>query len=250
VRVQGPGAVEFLNRMLSKDVPEEGSVDALLLTPKARVIAPLLVWRRGPDDVLLLTEPGLGEVVRTQLTRARFASRCEIEAEEHVSTIVLGDGEGIPNRDYGRPAVELLDADVQPTLGEEELERLRIEAGTPLYGREIDDRVLPAEAGLDERAISFSKGCYPGQEPVARQHFRGKVNRRLRILDVEGDGDAAPETPVVHEGKDVGRVTSSVAGVALAYVRVAVPEDAVLDVGGRTARLRNPAGTLAPSSRP
>jgi len=250
VRVQGPGAVEFLNRMLSKDVPEEGSVDALLLTPKARVIAPLLVWRRGPDDVLLLTEPGLGEVVRTQLTRARFASRCEIEAEEHVSTIVLGDGEGIPNRDYGRPAVELLDADVQPTLGEEELERLRIEAGTPLYGREIDDRVLPAEAGLDERAISFSKGCYPGQEPVARQHFRGKVNRRLRILDVEGDGDAEPETPVVHEGKDVGRVTSSVAGVALAYVRVAVPEDAVLDVGGRTARLRNPAGTLAPSSRP
>jgi len=248
--VQGPGAVEFLNRMLSKDVPEEGSVDALLLTPKARVIAPLLVWRRGPDDVLLLTEPTLGEVVRTQLTRARFASRCEIEAEEHVSTIVLGDGEGIPNRDYGRPAVELLDADVEPTLGEEELERLRIEAGTPLYGREIDDRVLPAEAGLDERAISFSKGCYPGQEPVARQHFRGKVNRRLRILDVEGDGDAAPETPVVHEGKDVGRVTSSVAGVALAYVRVAVPEDAVLDVGGRTARLRNPAGTLAPSSRP
>ena len=250
MRVQGLGAVEFLNRMLSKDVPEEGSVDALLLTPKARVIAPLLVWRRGPDDVLLLTEPGLGEVVRTQLTRARFASRCEIEAEEHVSTIVLGDGEGIPNRDYGRPAVELLDADVQPTLGEEELERLRIEAGTPLYGREIDDRVLPAEAGLDERAISFSKGCYPGQEPVARQHFRGKVNRRLRILDVEGDGDAEPETPVVHEGKDVGRVTSSVAGVALAYVRVAVPEDAVLDVGGRTARLRNPAGTLAPSSRP
>jgi folate-binding protein YgfZ len=250
VRVQGPGAVEFLNRMLSKDVPEEGSVDALLLTPKARVIAPLLVWRRGQDDVLLLTEPTLGEVVRTQLTRARFASRCEIEAEEHVSTIVLGDGEGIPNRDYGRPAVELLDADVEPTLGEEELERLRIEAGTPLYGREIDDRVLPAEAGLDERAISFSKGCYPGQEPVARQHFRGKVNRRLRILDVEGDGDAEPETPVVHEGKDVGRVTSSVAGVALAYVRVAVPEDAVLDVGGRTARLRNPAGTLAPSSRP
>jgi len=250
VRVHGSGAVEFLNRMLSNDVPDEGSVDALLLTPKARVIAPLLVWRRGPEDVLLLTEPTLGEVVQTQLTRARFAARCEIEAEEHVSTIVLGDGDGIPNRDYGRPAFELLDADIEPTLAEEELERLRIEAGTPLYGREIDDRVLPAEAGLDERAISFSKGCYPGQEPVARQHFRGKVNRRLRILDVEGDGDPAPETPVVHEGKDVGRVTSAVAGVALAYVRVAVPEDAVLDVGGRPARLRNAAGTLAPSSRP
>ena len=134
MRVQGPDAVDFLNRMLSNDVPEEGSVDALLLTPKARVIAPLLVWRRGPDDVLLLTEPELGEVVRAQLTRMRFAAKCEIEAEEHVSTIVLGDGEGIPNRDYGRPAVEVLDADVEPTLGEEELERLRIEAARRCTG--------------------------------------------------------------------------------------------------------------------
>jgi tRNA-modifying protein YgfZ len=237
VRVQGPDAVEFLDRMLSNDVPAEGSADALLLTPKARVIAPLLVWRRDADDVLLLTEPELGEAVRAQLTRMRFAAKCEIEPEDHISTIVLGDGEGIANRDYGRAAVEVLDADIQVTLGGEELERLRIEAGTPRYGREIDDRVLPAEAGLDERAISFSKGCYPGQEPVARQHFRGKVNRRLRVLEFEGDAPA-PETPVVHEGKDVGRVTSAVPGLALAYVRVAVPDDAALDVGGRPARLR------------
>src|SRR5882724_9354837 len=83
VRVQGPDAVDYLNRMLSNDVPDEGSVDALLLTPKARVIAPVLVWRRGDDDVLLLTEPELGEVVRAQLTRMRFAAKCEIEREDH-----------------------------------------------------------------------------------------------------------------------------------------------------------------------
>src|SRR5512146_1474159 len=83
VRVQGPGAVDYLNRMLSNDVPEQGSVDALLLTPKARVIATLLVWRRGPDDVLLLTEPELGEAVRAALLRSRFAAKCEIELEEH-----------------------------------------------------------------------------------------------------------------------------------------------------------------------
>src|SRR5919198_670500 len=124
VRVQGPDAVGFLNRMLSNDVPDEGSVDALLLTPKARVIAPLLVWRRGPEDVLLLTEPELGEALRTQLLRMRFAAKCEIEPEEHLSTIVFGDGDGIPNRDYGRPAVEVLDSDVEPTLGDDELERL------------------------------------------------------------------------------------------------------------------------------
>ena len=111
VRVQGPDAVDYLNRMLSNDVPESGSVDALLLTPKARVIAPVLVWRRGADDVLLLTEPELGEPLLAQLTRMRFAAKCEIAAEEHTSTIVFGEaGDGIPNRDYGQPAVEVLDA--------------------------------------------------------------------------------------------------------------------------------------------
>jgi folate-binding protein YgfZ len=235
VRVQGPDAVDYLNRMLSNDVPEEGSADALLLTAKARVIAPVLVWRRGTDDVLLLTEPELGEALRTQLVRMRFAAKCEIEPEEHVSTIVLGGGDGIPNRDYGVPAVEVLDSDLD---GDADLERLRIEAATPRYGRELDDRVLPAEAGLEERAISFTKGCYPGQEPIARQHHRGKVNRRLRVLEVEGA--PAAETPVVHGEKEVGRVTSAVDGLALAYVRVEVPDDAELIVAGARARLHWP----------
>jgi folate-binding protein YgfZ len=240
--------------MLSNDVPDEGSADALLLTAKARVIAPVLVWRRGVDDVLLLTEPELGEVVRAQLTRMRFAAKCEIEPEEHVSTLIFGNGvfgagEGIQNRDYGQPAVEVLDAELEVTLDDAELERLRIEAATPRYGREIDDRVLPAEAGLDERAISFSKGCYPGQEPVARQHYRGKVNRRLRVLEVDGE-TPEPETPVVHDGKDVGRVTSAVPGLALAYVRVSVPDDAALEVGRGAARLKSSAATLTDTPRP
>lgn len=239
VRVQGPEAVDYLNRMLSNDVPDAGSVDALLLTPKARVIAPLNVWRRGEDDVLLLTEPELGDVVASHLIRMRFAARCEIAREEHVSTIVLGGGDGIPNRDYGVPAVEVLDAALEPTVSDEQLERLRIEAATPRFGRELDERVLPAEAGLDERAISFDKGCYPGQEPVARQRYRGKVNRRLRVLEVDGEA-AAPETPVVHEGREVGRVTSAVPGLALAYVRTEVPDDAQLEVGDAAARLHWP----------
>ena len=222
--------------MLSNDVPESGSVDGLLLTPKARVIAPVLVWRRGPDDVLLLTEPELGEALQSQLTRMRFAAKCEIAAEEHSSTIVFGEADGIPNRDYGEPAVEVLDASLD-AAAEDELEPLRIAAATPRFGREIDDRVLPAEAGLEERAISFSKGCYPGQEPIARQHYRGKVNRRLRVLDVTG-GRPEPETPVVFGEKEVGRVTSAVDGLALAYVRVEVPADAELRVGDATARIR------------
>ena len=111
VRVAGPDAANYLQRMVSNDVaglPAGGSCDALLLTPKARVIAPLKVWRRDDDDFLLLTEPELGERVRAELLRMRFAAKAEIELERHVSRLVFGgDAEGIPNADYGEPAVEV-----------------------------------------------------------------------------------------------------------------------------------------------
>jgi folate-binding protein YgfZ len=231
VGVRGPDAEDFLQRMLSNDV--SGDVcDALLLTPKARVVAPLRVWRRGEGDFLLLTEPELGETVRLALLRARFAARCEIELEEHSSVVVLGEAEGIASPDYGVPAVEVLDARLEPTIGEDELEALRIRAGTPRFGREIDDRVLPAEAGLVERAVSFGKGCFPGQEPIARLHYRGHANRGLRVLDVEGDDLPGRDAELSYEGRAVGRVTSAARDggriVALGFVRVEVPADAEL----------------------
>ena len=242
VRVQGPDAEDFLQRMVSNDVSAE-FCDALLLTPKSRVIAPLRVWRRGEGDFLLLTEPELGERVRDALLRARFAAKCEVSLEEHTSVIVFGRGEvaGIPNADYGQPAVELLDEPLAPTLDEDELESLRIAAGTPRFGKEIDDRVLPAEAGLVERAVSFTKGCYPGQEPIARLHYRGHANRGLRALALDDGEPPSYDTEVEYEGSSVGRVTSSARSadgqvVALAYVRVEVPDDAELTVGSARAR--------------
>ena len=241
VGVKGPDAEDYLQRMLSNDVvalaPGE-SCDALLLTPKGRIIAPVRVLRRADDDYLLLTEPGLGGRVREELARLRFAARAEIGQEEHRSQVVLGANEGgIPNADYALPAVELLDDDppAADPISADELEALRIAAGTPAWGKELDDSVLPAEAGLDETHISFTKGCFPGQEPVARLHYRGHANRRLRVLDVErADRDAE----IVWNGKVVGRVTSAVEALALAYVRTEVPDDALLDVAGRPARMR------------
>jgi len=226
VRVKGPDAEDFLQRMVSNDVTQGEFFDALLLTAKARLVAPLRVWRRGADDFLLLTEPELGEAVRTTLLRARFAAKCEIEPEEHTSTLVW-------NGDFAE-AEELIDADVEPTVDADALERARIEAGVPAWGKELDEKVLPAEAGLDATHISFSKGCYPGQEPIARLHYRGHVNRKLRVLEVES---ARPGDEVVHEGKIVGRVTSAVPGLALGYVRVEVPDTAELQVGSASARL-------------
>ena len=238
VAVRGPDAADFLDRMLSNEVAK-APCEALLLTPKARVIAPMTVVRRGEGDFLLLTEPGLGAALEAALGRARFAAKVEIEPEEHTSLVVFGEVDGIPNIEYGSPAVEVLDA-VRPAevVADEDLERMRILARRPRWGSEIDDRVLPAEAGLDETHISFApeKGCYPGQEPVARLHYRGKANRELRVLEVEGA--PAPETEVFDGEKAVGRVTSSVPGLALAYVRTAVPLDTALTVGGAPARSR------------
>jgi tRNA-modifying protein YgfZ len=228
VRVSGPDAEDFLQRILSNDIAAlrpGDACDALLLTAKARVIAPLRVVRRAPEDFLLLTEPELGETVRAQLSRTRLAAKVEIGPEEHESWLVLGGGEVLDERPDGEE------------VSDEELERWRIESGIPRWGREIDDRILPAEAGLTETHVSFTKGCYPGQEPIARQHYRGKLNRRLRVLQLEGDAEPEPETEIAYEGKVVGRITSAVPGMALGYVRSEVPDDAALTVGGTRARL-------------
>ncbi|HEX3055928.1 MAG TPA: hypothetical protein VHP82_07300 [Gaiellaceae bacterium] len=211
VRVAGPDAQDYLQRMVSNDVEAlhlGDSCPALLLTAKARLIAPLVVWRRGEDDYLLLTEPELGQPVRAHLARMRLRARCEIELEEHESALVFG-GEGIATDFPG--AVEVLDAALEPTLAPDELELRRIEAGVPRWGRELDDAILPAEAGLDETHISFSKGCYPGQEPIARLHYRGHVNRKLQVVELDD------ETPVERVTSTARRPDGTV--VALAYVR-------------------------------
>jgi len=232
--------------MVSNDVAALASgesCDALLLTAKGRVIAPLRIVRRGATDFLLLTEPDLGERVQAELRRFRLAARAEIDTEEHSSVVVFGsDRDGIPNSDYGERAIELLDEVPEGEhMSEDRLELLRIQARTPRHGREIDDRVLPAEAGLVERAVSFTKGCYPGQEPIARLHHRGHANRGLRVLEVDATELPPYDAEVKLDDKPVGRVTSTARNgegkiVALAYVRVEVPADALLTVEGAEAR--------------
>ena len=211
VRIAGPDARDYLQRMVSNDVDALAvgdSCPALLLTAKARLIAPLVVWRRGEDDYLLLTEPELGEPVLAHLTRMRLRASCEIAPEEHETVLAFG-GDGIATDFPG--AVEMLDAGLEPTLSADELELRRIEAGVPRWGHELDDRVLPAEAGLDETHISFTKGCYPGQEPIARLHYRGHVNRKLQVVELDD------ETAVERVTSSARRPDGSV--VALAYVR-------------------------------
>jgi folate-binding protein YgfZ len=119
-------------------------------------------------------------------------------------------------------------------VGEDAAEVLRVERGRPRWGRELDDSVIPQEAGLNDRAVSFTKGCYVGQETVARLHYRGKPNRHLRGLRLAGPVPAG--TPLWLGERQVGRVGSSVVSpvhgpIALAIVRREAEPGGVLAAG-------------------
>lgn len=100
----------------------------------------------------------------------------------------------------------ILEAGAEP-VGYDALETVRIEAGVPLWGVDYDSSNLPQETGLDE-GLNFTKGCYLGQEVVARVHYRGGVNRRIVGLEFDGDDPPAPGTELLYEDRPVGRVGS------------------------------------------
>ena len=209
--------------MLSNDVTA-GAASCLRCCspPKGRLIAPLRVWRRGPEDFLLLTEPELGEVVRATLLRSRFAAKCEIELEEHASSVVFGEGERSARRAAGqrrgprRRGRDPVDA--------EELERARIEAGVPALGQGAR-RLDPACGGGPRRdAHLVHEGLLPG--PGAGRAAAPPRPCEPAAARARSRVGAGPVTRSRSRARPVGRVTSAVSGLALGYVRVEVPDDA------------------------
>jgi folate-binding protein YgfZ len=119
-------------------------------------------------------------------------------------------------------------------VGEPAAEALRIERGRPRYGIDLDESVIPQEAGLNARAVSFTKGCYVGQETVARLFYKGKPNRELRGLHSAEPIDVGTELTL--EERVVGTVTSSAqsprcGAIALALVRREAPLGAIVRAG-------------------
>ena len=126
-------------------------------------------------------------------------------------------------------------------MSEDAAECLRIESGRPRLGFDMDAETMPQEAGINERAVSFTKGCYVGQETVARLHYRGKPNRHLRGLRAERAGRAPRPTSCSARRWSAGSSSTCVSPrlgpIALALVRrEAAPGDTVL-VGGAEARV-------------
>ncbi len=134
------------------------------------------------------------------------------------------------------------------------LEILRVEAGIPRFGHELDEDALPAETGLLERAVSFTKGCYTGQEIVARMHTRAQVKHQLVGLRLDGDATPEPGTDVEADGRRVGEVTSAARSAqagAIALAFVTRPHDVpgtVVSVGALQARVAK-LPLVAPSER-
>jgi tRNA-modifying protein YgfZ len=133
-----------------------------------------------------------------------------------------------------RAASALLEAGAED-VSEEAAEILRVESGRPRFGREMSSAAMPAEAGIVERAVDFEKGCYIGQEPVARLHYRGRPNRTLRGLRLERP---APDGAALLLGeKEVGRIgtaciSPALGPIALAIVRREAEPGASVEVDG------------------
>jgi folate-binding protein YgfZ len=253
----GPQAKELLNGQVTNEVealtPGSGCY-AALLTNKGKMLADLRVLDTG-SELWLDTERVALQALFDNLRRGAVGWQAELHKRTlqqallslvgpHAARAVGSEvGPELANRaaQVGGADVLLVATDLGvdvicvaeeaervhsaldvPLVPEAAAEVLRVESGRPRYGLDLDDATIPQEAGLNERAVSFTKGCYVGQETVARLHFRGKPNRHLRGLRLSAPVESG--TPLVLGEREVGRVGSSVVSprfgpIALALVR-------------------------------
>lgn len=236
--VTGGDRVRFLQGMLTNDVgtlDDAGCLRAAILNVKGRVLA-LVTARREGETIRLVTEPGQGEALRALLDRYAIADDVAFAAEARPLHRVWASSEDVwsaPLRDGAAPAPSAPAA----------VELARIEAGLPRFGVDVCEDHFPFEANL-ERALSRTKGCYVGQEVVARAHARGGANKALVGLRVDGAGAIAIEVGArvsTPEREDAGAVTSAASSprlgaIALGYVHKSAWEPGHrVTVGGREA---------------
>ena len=234
VRVHGPEAIAFLQGQLSQEIDGlavAASAPTLLLQPTGKVEAWLRATRVEAETVLLDVDAGFGEAVLARLKRFKLRTKAELDLETWTGWAVRGPGATGAGWAADWPGVEgydLLAANgMEPPLvsvvAVGDLEALRIECGVPAMGAELTADTIPAEAGrwLIDASVSFTKGCYTGQELVARLDSRGgNVPRPLRGLRIEGDV-AGVGSPVRVDGVEVGALTSGARSVELGAIGLA-----------------------------
>ncbi len=264
--VRGGEAVDFLQGQVSNDVealePGTGCY-ATVLSHKGKLRTDLRILR-GEDWLLLDTE-AIGHAVLEHMLRTYSLGRdVQYEdvtesrsllsvigpaARERLDAAPPAEENSFVTGEHGIYVATLLGVDVigEPgaslgidTVSDEAAECARIEAGRPRLGYDMDADTMPQEAGINERAVSFTKGCYVGQETVARLHYRGKPNRHLRGLRLSEPAERGTE--ILLGEKVVGRLGSTsvsprLGPIALALVRREAEPGATVEVGGAPAEV-------------
>jgi folate-binding protein YgfZ len=267
VAVWGPDATTFLQSLLSQDldpIAVGGAAHALLLEPKGKLVVDLRAAHVGDDEWWCVCESGFGSVLEAGLKRFRIRVKVEIEnrsadvtaaalrgpdAIELHAEVLEPAGSIAARVDWqDAPGIEILGEPAAIEVAVAELvsaganeitadayDAMRIEAGVPRQGFDIDETTIAQEAFLERDAVSFTKGCFLGQELVCRIDTRGHVNRLLRRL--RADAPIARGATVVVDGKEVGTVTSAAGNVALATIRREVEPATTVRAGEVAARV-------------
>jgi folate-binding protein YgfZ len=244
VIAEGPDALKFLQGQLSQDLdslaPGEASW-SLVLHPQGKISAWFRITRVTDDRFILDLDAGWADEVLTRLNRFKLRTKIDITLASWTSLTIVGPGAddltvdgvehdmitswaGVQVRDIFGPDLSEQSVDVMP-LSANELDALRIEAGVPKMGVELDESTIPAAAGIVEQSVSFTKGCYTGQELVARIDSRGN-NVPKRLLSVVLSGDVVPgaHAAITADDASIGAITSASysayldAVVGLAYI--------------------------------
>ena len=249
ISASGPESTSYLQGQLSQDVsglPDGSAAWSWLLAPNGKVDALLRITRLEGDAWLIDTDGGWGELVRTRLDRFRLRTKVEFAPTDHAVVRACGRAEPpapavavVAPAWPGLDAADAIGGPVPAGAGSAgDYEPHRILAGIPRMGAELDERTIPAEAGIIDWTVSFTKGCYTGQELVARIDSRGgHVPRHLARLRSAGSLAPGQELQTA-DGEPAGVVTSAapdpeVSGgcVALGFVRRAVGSSAPLRAG-------------------
>jgi folate-binding protein YgfZ len=242
VRVTGPDRLTWLHSLttqLFEGLRPGVPVNALVLSPQGHVEHAM----QGSDDGESFTahvEPGAAPALVAWLDRMRFMMRVEVsDVTDEMAATWRHSGYHLVPRDR----MDAFAKATGPSCGTWAFEALRIERGEPRLGLDTDARTIPNEVGwvgeAEHAAVHLDKGCYRGQETVARVHTLGRPPRRLTLLHLDGSENRLPEhgTPLTYDGRQVGFVGSSarhheLGPIALGLVKRNVPVDVALDAGG------------------
>ena len=249
VRITGPDRLSWLHSLATQhleSLPVGVPSEALILSPHGHVEHQLLLVDDG-ETTWMHIEPSTAEQLVAFLVSMRFLLRVDVsDVSDEWAVLAVPSSQDVAGLRRGdevfvrREAIDdIVDSVGLPLAGLWAYEALRVEARRPRLGFETDHRTIPHEVGWLDSAVHLNKGCYRGQETVARVHNLGRPPRRLVFLHLDGSVETLPPhcAAVEFDGRQVGFVTSSarhheLGPIALALIKRNIPDDAPLLAGG------------------